>query len=794
MVARKKVQEVQGSESAMPILDDTGQSPSITEGSRALRLFTDRHQLIQEFARALHEDDALGKILIFHGGGGNGKSLLIRFLQAYACKRFHRWQELRQQPDAEIAHRLKEERSFDPMPVANLDFHAPPREFEQPMVDYDALLMLRRQLGAFSAEGLSRIHLPVYDFAALWYLHQTNRLTEERLSSLFPTEEINFVVALAQLFKEIPGAGLAQAVVGLFNKHLKEWWTFFKARRRVDQELLEEIQGMDPERDLIPEMPRLFALDLNAALSAADAPPRIVLLFDGHDAFASASGASAPEGDRDRWLRYLLAAVDLEGGVVPVVTSRRELHWEEKAHYPIPTEYLNLLLVGHFSDVDAHDYLKKAGVNDTALRARLCDYARVARNEVHPLYVGLGADVVFQAARRGHHLTAEDFPEEPDAEKKPRLLVERLLMEASENVEYAVRSLAAARAFDRQLFEKLGSWGRSRYSATDAAFDTLTQFSFVWEAETHGTGWYSIHALLRRILRERGDERLREADAALEAIYRERVEAGDRLALAEALYHAYQQERERGLREWMTAFVEAQQQSRHALCEALRTVGAELQPKEPWWRAQMAQVEADYLFVRSRYAEADEVLQTGMEAYGEALHHGPYDPSIHGHWGIALVQHGHLLEALSRHDEAERAYAFAVAASNEALLGAPDDTYAHNGKGIALAARGGLLADLSRYDEAEGVYAEAVGAYDEALRRAPDHLLVHLNKARALLQQGELVQFLDGEWEAVHALWKAAQKHAEHVLALAPQQGQAEQLLGLIREQLDTLEADSTQN
>jgi tetratricopeptide (TPR) repeat protein len=776
----------------VPILDDSGQSPSITEGPRALRLFTDRYQLIRAFTRALHEDDALGKILFFHGGGGNGKSLLIRFLQAYACKKFHHWEEIRQQPDAEFVRLLQEERSSDSMPVASLDFHAPPREFEQPMVDYDALLMLRRKLGAYSAEGFSRLHFPVYDFAAVWYLHRRGRLTEERLSSLFPSEEINFVLALAQLFKEIPGAGVAQAVLGLFNKHLKEWWTLFKARRRVDHALLKEITDMDPERDLIPEMPRLFALDLNAALSA-DGAPRIVLLFDGHDAFASASGASAPEGDRDRWLRYLLGTLDLEAGVVSVVTSRRKPRWEDKAHYPIPTEYLSSLLVGHFSDVDADTYLKKAleetRVDDTALRARLCDYARVAPDEVHPLYSGLGADVVLQAFGRGRRLTAEDFPDEPEAEKKREFLLERLLEEASEDVEYAVRSLAAARAFDRELFETLGSWGRSRYSATDAAFDTLTQFSFVWEAETHGAGWYRVHALLRRILRERKDDRLREADVALEAIYRERTEEGDTLALAEVVYHAYQQEPELGLQEWVAALNEARYQSRYALCEALRTVGSEFQPEEPWWRARMALEQGDYLLVRSRYAEADKALQTSVTAFDEVLSRAPDDTYAYGNKGIALRSRGELLAILSHHEQAEKAYADAVAAYGEALSRAPDFTYAYNNKGAALTSRGNLLVTLSRHEEAEEAYGDAVAAYDEALSRAPDYIDAHFNEALALSQWAwSMRPFV--QTEVTRGQWEAAQAHCEYALALAPRLEKAEQLLAYIRERLDSLEAE----
>jgi tetratricopeptide (TPR) repeat protein len=370
-------------------------------------------------------------------------------------------------------------------------------------------------------------------------------------------------------------------------------------------------------------------------------------------------------------LRYLLAAVNLEGGVVPVVTSRQKPRWEEKAHYSIPTEYLDPLPVGHFSDVDAGAYLKKAlkeaGVDDPALHARLCEYARVAPDEVHPLFAGLGADVVLQAVRRGRRLTAEDFPEEPNAEKKPRLLVERLLMEASQDVEYAVRSLAAARAFDRELFEKLGSWELSRYSATDAAFDTLTQFSFVWKAETHGAGWYSVHALLRRILRERSDDRLREADAALEAIYRERAEAGDTLALAEAVYHAYQQQPERGLELWGAAFEEARNRSRYALCEALRTVAAVFQPEDPWWRALMAQQEGAYLLVRSRYAEADEALQTSVAAYDEALSRDPDDFNAHYNKALALFQWGESMRSYVQ-DEVTRGRWDAAQACAERVL------------------------------------------------------------------------------------------------------------------------------
>jgi len=167
---------------------------------------------------------------------------------------------------------------------------------------------------------------------------------------------------------------------------------------------------MDPERDLIPEMPRLFAMDLNAALTTPGAPPRIVLLADGHEVFSGLNGGSGMEGDRDLWLRNLLGRLHLQEGIVPVITSRQELDWADRARCAIPLRYLDPRPVGHFSDADATAYLAKAGVDDADLRARLCDYARVAPDEVHPLYAGLGADIVLQASQQGRRLTVEDFP------------------------------------------------------------------------------------------------------------------------------------------------------------------------------------------------------------------------------------------------------------------------------------------------------------------------------------------------------------------------------------------------
>ncbi len=72
----------------MSILNKTGQSSdTITEGWRALKLFTDRREAIRLFSSYLNDDPAREQVLFFYGDGGNGKSLLLRFLREYYCKR-----------------------------------------------------------------------------------------------------------------------------------------------------------------------------------------------------------------------------------------------------------------------------------------------------------------------------------------------------------------------------------------------------------------------------------------------------------------------------------------------------------------------------------------------------------------------------------------------------------------------------------------------------------------------------------------------------------------------------------
>ncbi|MCI0528487.1 MAG: hypothetical protein L0Y56_13695, partial [Nitrospira sp.] len=305
-----------------------GPSNPITEGWRALELFTDRYEAIRLFLSYLNEDPPCERILFFYGGGGNGKSLLLRFLRQHGCKRLRpedwKWWSKMAEGEA-FTEYLKKAKSVEPVPVADLDFGMQPRGDDRPQEAFSALLMLRRDLAGYG------LLFPLYDFACVWYLHKTKQLSSDRLRSLFPSEEFDFVIQLVEVIGKFSGAELVGTIFNVFSKHLgkrlglRERLTLYLQRRGLDAAQVEAIQRMDPESELMDKLPELFAQDLNASLSLEGAPRRVVLFFDAHEAFWGSEGRNFSRShffQQDEWLRRLLTTLNRSGRIVGVVAGR----------------------------------------------------------------------------------------------------------------------------------------------------------------------------------------------------------------------------------------------------------------------------------------------------------------------------------------------------------------------------------------------------------------------------------------------------------------------------------------
>lgn len=754
----------------MSIFDDTGRRDPITEGWRALDLFTDRHEPIRVFSSFLNDNPPHKRILFFHGDGGNGKSLLLRFLRKNYAKRLsaENWEYIRNKTGEEFAWHLENAAGAEPVPLAALDFGMKPVGEDRPREPFSALLMLRRALAHSAREANRRLRFPLYDFACVWYLHQTHALDEGRLRRLFPAEEMDFAAEALNLVSRSSAGTLGKAVLNLFGRHAGAWLALYRQRRELEEEQVQHIQGMDPESELLSRLPLLFAEDLNVSMSLAGAPERVLLLFDTHDAFWGHQRGLAPElfFERDEWLRCLLAAVELSAGVVPVVAGRDRPRWAEASRCRIPDEFIEPFYVAPLSEKDATSYLERAGVGDPALRRSIVVYAQVVPDQVHPLHLGLCADVALAASGKDEALTPENFRAEMQTADKDEELIRRLLRYVDVEVNYAVRALCACRAFDAEIYLMLGR--ALNFRATEPAFrGVLTQFSFVWQSQERGGGWYRIHELIRRLLQGRGDDLTLRAHQELERHYRERGEAGDVAALAEAVYHANRLDPEHGVDDWVNAFEAALGSSDYELCRALLGVRTELLVETYFDLGKISQLGGDYFKELALYDEASLEYVWAVTSYGGHLRHAPEDALVYASRGVALKHLGDLQLELSQHEAAERSYGYAIADYDRARALVPGAASALSGKGMALLSMGDLHLRLSRHEEAAACYAAAAGVCDEAARLAPGDIPAQNGKGLALQSLGE-VDAARSRHEAAIKNNTAAVAAYDEALKLAP--------------------------
>ncbi len=344
-----------------------GRRGTITWGPRALTLFTDRYEAIRGFACYLNDDPARPEIIFFHGDGGNGKSLLLRYLRQHCCKRLpaDEWLRAKTLHGDAFKTALEQSARAEAVPVASLDFGMPPQGIDRPREALPALLMLRRSL---AGHGL---HFPYFDFAAVRYLSAMNH-TEAEIKAYFPIDQHGLVGLLIGALSAggvvAPPATVAAAALAVFTDQLGPWFARYRLRSHLGLSELEDIQALEPQSELIEELPALFSRDLNTTMAVDQAPKRVVLFFDAHEAFQGESGRSSSVRalGEDEWLRRLLHDLDPSSRIVVVVAGRERPRWPLASATPIARERLDYRLVGHLSDAEASAYLHRAGVADDA--------------------------------------------------------------------------------------------------------------------------------------------------------------------------------------------------------------------------------------------------------------------------------------------------------------------------------------------------------------------------------------------------------------------------------------------
>jgi tetratricopeptide (TPR) repeat protein len=681
------------------------------DAGRKLDLFTNRYSAIRKFVSLLNTDPPEGGVLYYHGEGGNGKSLLLKFLRSYCTKRFlpENWEYIKDVTDEEFVSHVKYAEDVEGIPHVLIDFGMQPAGDSRPQEPFSALLMVHRDLAKYG------LQFPLFDFACVWYLHKTSRLSADRLRDLFPTEELAFVTELMGAVVNTPWVSLASAVLGVFGKHLREGHTLKTYMRKLSDDLIDQIRDCDPETELIEQLPGLLARDLCQGFRRKNAPARVVLFFDTHEAIWGDRFSLSRDMyyQRDEWLRRLVNGLGAEPRVVVVVAGRESPRWDEA---PIePVQSVQSWQVDGLSDEHARIFLLRAGVADEAMRAYLADYARMGPNQVHPLLLGLAADVVLLAQRKGIAIVPGEFPAD-EANRKARHLVDQFLRYSDRETADAVRAVSACRAFDLSLYLYLAE--RLHFQASRARFESLTSFSFVWKVEgTSGVeDTYRIHTLLSRLLRDQKDDLVLRSHEELGRHYTQKAAAGSEDALVEAIYHVTFVIPDVGTSSWCDEFQDAIDRCRFAYCRRLFEIRSELDLPTPYDRFRVSQLEGQYYQGLSRYEEAERKYLEA-EASLRAVEGNHVEDHLMDYAGL-LARLGGLL-AMGDSVRAEQHLLAAIDVLNQVLAIDASSNAAHTNKGTVLEQLGKIYIKWGRYEQAQDTLRKAISEHSAILQIDP---------------------------------------------------------------------------
>ncbi|WP_027177922.1 tetratricopeptide repeat protein [Maridesulfovibrio bastinii] len=773
----------------MAICNEWDKSPKLTNplNKNALSLFTDRFSAIQTFFEALHAKPLPEKIIYFQGDGGNGKTLLLNYLKNNFCKILpaDSLEYVRTLERDEFLENVANAENGAPVPCVLHDFGSAPAGEERPLESFSALLMLRRRLAQYN------LLFPSFDYACLMYLKKTAALSDDKIKSLFPEEELNLIFDLAKLVKDLTKIenvlNVIKSLLALTDKFQKEKLTLYLKRRKLTEEQLNAMAYCDAESELLDMLPELLAKDINASF-AADSTKRLALLFDTHEAFAGnyvAAHIKAQEiTERDSWFRKLLGNLELSSGIIVAVAGRYMPQWSGLCESPIKDRYLKLQEISFFERADALDYLKAAADNYPELKDYLAapelvetilEYCQARDSQdktgIHPFYLGLCMEILLAGYNTGQSFKAENFKDEQSHISKSQEVVRRFMRSVDEETREVLFALSCCRSFNMEIYNALGK--ELNLNPRSQEFTKIKNFSFVYreQAETES---YRIHDIMRHAIphlasqNEDKKELLHHSHKFLKNYYTQKYEIEkSKTALAESIYHLNQYNNKLGCIKWSDTMDEANKKSDHELCRILIGIRNEMDCLSLFYKGLLANDAADFYLRISKYKEAEIELKASIEAYSEDLKTDPEKISTLCNKGNSLQSLGDLLATLSKNGEAIEKYNEAIESYDAALKLAPDQIVAHNNKGNSLQSLGNILATQSKNDEAIEKYNESIKSYDAALKLAPDYIYAHNNKGLSLQNLGDLLA-TQSKYDKAIEKYKQAIESYDAALKLAP--------------------------
>ncbi|MEO1016937.1 MAG: tetratricopeptide repeat protein [Pseudomonadota bacterium] len=455
-------------------------------------------KIFEEAAFAIPKDSA--RILTFYGVGGQGKTTL--------CRRIMR----RAGPDGD--------QIYDFLRTAELDLHGRSKS------DPDLLLVWIRN--AFAKSGVA---LPAFDIA-LAVVWETTRAelpfprldnawlatSSDAISQTIPETVQTIREALEQTAETIPGLGL------LLTKGSK--WVIDKTKRSYLErsrnhlsELYRQGQLKKPY-ELSALLPWMLAQDLNYHL-AQHPGERFLLLVDEYERVFDEGGAGAKwrENVFDKHVRKLVAETN---GLLAVFFSRERLPWDDDPDWRSDLEG-NQHLLGGLTAIDAEEWLKQVPVEMENIRQAMLDGAREEPKPnapVYPFLLDLQIEHWQALQAKGSEIFSTDFDVKAETFMgRCRELVERVLRDYGQGLQYTIQRLSIANRFDRTAFEYIVS--EFGTGLANDSFEQVSVLSFVSRADDD---FFTLHRAIADVVSTTlSEERRRETIERLLAHFSDRA-------------------------------------------------------------------------------------------------------------------------------------------------------------------------------------------------------------------------------------------------------------------------------
>lgn len=329
-----------------------------------------------------------------------------------------------------------------------------------------------------------KFEFPLFDLGLYCYAEKIGEnISEPEIKTFIEKSPIlDLVVSAAGM---IPGIGIIPQLFTCADKG----YTIAKKLLDTHKTNIIDMDEKTPS-ELYAHLPYLFALDLTDNLNNSKEP--LVIFLDTYEKLVNEMSSVGEPLENDKWLRGEFGLIQNIPNVLWVIAGREKLKWER---FDIEwTQALEQHILGELTISDATEFLKNAGVEESALREQLYHLTKGT-----PVYLDLCVDTYTKLKEQGVHPQINDFGQDIYA------LIERFAKYMDRNLKEIVYILACLQSWNDEMATSIIPTIFPGF--THGLYENVMDLSFITKIDEQ---YYSIHQTVGSVLLQKCPNEIRE--------------------------------------------------------------------------------------------------------------------------------------------------------------------------------------------------------------------------------------------------------------------------------------------